>query len=388
MLDAISILQILSRPGAIAQDLDGSFFVFSHGESENSPSAAQTTSEAVSPSEGVFTPLFFDLSLQHRQSFSECHKFGREELLAALNLKRKLNDFRFLPKWKTADRASFDSDFFVIKSAINEGLLDKAVVMTEEQGERAPSPDERLYLLWQLLQNCSGNLFVYGHWNDNSGVLGATPELLFARKGQQIQTMALAGTLPKNKERSSELQAEQLLGDAKERLEHQFVIDDLTEKLQTFFKSSVPNRSVPNVSKAVVLVDGPKVIELPHLFHLFTAIEGTLDSGSVPTDSTDYELIRILHPSSALGLRSKNTPWGWLKNLRGHQNLGHFGAPFGLQTPDGFLCLVGIRNIEWGNGVAKIRAGCGIVALSEADREWQELRAKRESVKALLGISS
>lgn len=394
MLDAISILQILSRPGAIAQDVDGSFFIFTQGRGEFGRVENPRGYSVSNQPGGVFAAQFFDLSPIHWRAFEGCYKLERPELTEALNIKYNHNNFSYLPQWLPQERSHFDDDFSRIKTAIAAGQISKAVVMTSEHAEGAPSPDERLILLLRLLKNCPNHLFIYGHWDDQKGVLGATPELLFSRQGQHLRTMALAGTLPKDKSRPSLPQAQQLLADKKERLEHQFVVEDLTEKLDRFFASSVPTESSTDSTlehlHQRVLVEEPKVIELPHLFHLFTAIEGKLEVSSVPEDgfeaSVDYRLIKQLHPSSALGLRSSATPWSWLKNLRGHQSLGHFGAPFGVPTPNGFLCLVGIRNIEWSHGSSVIRAGCGIVELSQPDREWQELKAKRDSVKSLLGL--
>ena len=50
------------------------------------------------------------------------------------------------------------------------------------------------------------------------------------------------------------------------------------------------------------------------------------------------------------------------------------------------LCLVAIRNIEWQRQSVRIGAGSGIVAESELEQEFEELRNKREQVKQLFGI--
>lgn len=394
MVNASSIYQILSSPGAIAQDLDGSFFIFTQARNENRPSP-----------KGVFTPLYFDLSGTQYQGFTECLKIERHLLIQALEALDLKEESAFSPTWHLQPHRLFDEDFQSIQQLIGTGRLEKAVVMTVERAEGAPSPPQRAQMLLRLLQNCPNNLFIYGHWQDHSGVLGATPELLFSRSGHRVKTMALAGTLArkglqtpsaKNSETlgakdslntNAEL-AQRLLNDPKERHEHQLVVEDLTEKLQAPWPLAGNSAIAPS---GQVHIHGPQVIELPHLMHLHTAIEVVLpESLDVHSknfaESVDYQLIQRLHPSSALGLRSKVVSWSWLKTLNGHQELGHFGAPFGFNTADGFLCFVGIRNLEWSTGVSLIRAGCGLVRGSQPDREWQELSAKRDSVKALLGI--
>jgi menaquinone-specific isochorismate synthase len=250
--------------------------------------------------------------------------------------------------------------------------------MTTEFSPWRPQPGDLATLLLRLLQNCTPNLFIYGHWQGSSGVLGASPELLFYRRDQRVQTMALAGTLAKGKNGEPPQKGESLLQDPKELFEHQLVVEDLREKF-ALLETKLPPPSLE------LAVDGPAIIELPQLFHLQTRIEARHPSFAKQFEF-DRELISVLHPTSALGLRSSSTPWRWLQGLRGHQQLGHFGAPFGLNLPSGYLCLVGIRNLEWNSEGAFLRAGCGVVARSQADREWAELRAKRDSVKALFKI--
>jgi isochorismate synthase EntC len=48
--------------------------------------------------------------------------------------------------------------------------------------------------------------------------------------------------------------------------------------------------------------------------------------------------------------------------------------------------LVAIRNIQWQDEKIRLGSGCGIVKSSQIEREWQELKLKRESVKRMLSI--
>ncbi len=368
MVYANAIQQILSSPGAITQDFDGSFFVLTNCKTETSLSIAPGI-ELVGP-RPVFTPTFFEVSAKDLQYFKYCLKIERKVLASALE-NGAFEDPKFnLPSWEIQSKAHFDQDFAEIQRQIQGGTIEKAVVMTSERSSWTPSPTGKCSLLLSLLKKCPPHLHIYGHWTDSSGVLGASPEILFHREREKIHTMALAGTLPKAKPPEAPNSGSQLLDDQKERHEHQIVVEDLSEKLRT---------------DAKITTQGPKVIELPHLFHLQTQIEAQLEAPPT-SEEFDFRLIQRLHPSSALGLRSHKTHWHWLKNLFGHQELGHFGAPFGIALQEGYLCLVGIRNLEWNSTGSIVRAGCGIVAQSNSNREWQELWAKRESVKALLGL--
>lgn len=371
MVDANAIQQILSSPGAIAQDFDGSFFVLTDCKTETTLSF--TSGIELVPTRPIFTPSFFEVSQKAHHSFKYCLKIERKLLMRLLesgsNPKRAAIN---KSNWEVQPQLEFEQDFAEIQKQIHEGIIEKAVAMTTERSQWKPSSDEKGLLLLNLLRNCPQHLHIYGHWTNSSGVIGASPEILFHRHNEKIHTMALAGTLPKAKPPEPPTGGSQLLEDHKELHEHQIVIDDLTEKLKA--------------ETLKISIQGPHVIELPHLFHLKTQIQAELEAPPSATDF-DFHLVKRLHPSSALGLRSHQQHWHWLKNLKGHKHLGHFGAPFGIALEQGYLCLVAIRNLEWDATGSAVRAGCGIVNQSNSNREWQELWAKRESVKALLGLN-
>lgn len=275
--------------------------------------------------------------------------------------------------WQKYNRTYFEDDFQKIQSQIQSGLIDKAVLMTSEQSSWKPNSKEHQRMILNLLQKCPPHLYIYSHWDKESGVVGASPELLFYRNEKKIQSMALAGTQKHIKGALDHLDFSNnsLLTDAKEQIEHHYVVEDLRDKLASL-------SLVPTLSKL-------EVIELPHLLHLQTKLHLELDELPLSHDF-DYKLTQKLHPTAALGIRSKKIHWHWLRELKGHQNLGYFGAPVGLPLSNGFICLVGIRNLEWTANNSFIRAGCGIVSQSQMDKEWNELEAKRDSVKSLLGL--
>src|SRR5436309_2839333 len=66
-----------------------------------------------------------------------------------------------------------------------------------------------------------------------------------------------------------------------------------------------------------------------------------------------------------------------------------FGAPFGLEREDhSALALVAIRNLQLGGDRIRVGSGAGLLPESLLSREFEELRDKREQVKALFGVSA
>ncbi len=272
--------------------------------------------------------------------------------------------------WEEPDREAFADTLSHLQDSFCSGLAKKAVpvVFATAESERTSI----LPLITKLLQVPS-QLRVYGFWNQEGGILGATPEVLFERSGARLKSMALAGT---RRGVLNAIETKAFLNDAKERLEHQLVVDDLSERFSQWGKP---------------VLDSTKVLQLPTLAHLFTPIEVEAKVGF-------DEVAQSLHPTPALGVSPRKLGLNWMKTWDKPDLRERFGAPFGFRMDlDVEECLVAIRNIQWHDQLKdhikdhsrrhwKLGSGCGIVPQSRLESEWEELKAKRESVRSLLGL--
>jgi menaquinone-specific isochorismate synthase len=285
----------------------------------------------------------------------------------------EVKDFR----WTEPSRESFERQFTLIQNAFRQEGLKKAVPVVHASCVR-PIGESDLTSMLTALSRLPQTLTPYGFWrSDDTGVyreglLGATPEYLFSVKGSTLKTMALAGT--RSKAESPDGGAA-LMADPKERHEHQLVIDDIQAVLSKF---------------GAVKIGTTFAAELPTLFHLKTPIEVELKATS-DNEGGFEQLATALHPTPALGLSPRALGLGFLKRWDEVEDRGRFGAPFGvdLQLEDGSRvqdCVVGIRNIQWSDERVLLGSGCGVVPESQSDREWAELKLKRDSVRKILGI--
>lgn len=269
--------------------------------------------------------------------------------------------------WTGANFSAFSKSFYHLQSLFLKGSLNKGVPIVLDETTFRMSPDSIRSAFHRLLfYSKAWPFYLYGIWDLNEGILGATPEFLFKmstiQTKQVILTMALAGTRPRIKT----LNSSALLSDPKERREHQLVIDGIQSSLQ---------------SLGLVHVGETDELELPTLFHLMTPLS------LIPYDgvniSTDL-LVELLHPTPALGVHPKTEGAQW---LREHQERFRFGAPFGVCLPkQGFQCLVAIRNIQWVVDQLYIGAGAGVIAESQLEKEWAEIQSKILAVKEMFGI--
>lgn len=261
-------------------------------------------------------------------------------------------------QWEKPATEWFKMAFRRIRREVLAGRLQKMVPVLAEQGMLVCG--QPLSLLRRIL-SAPGNLWGYGHVAGNQGFMGATPELLFRLSGNELETMALAGTAKPGDQRD-------FLSDVKEIEEHQLVVSYLEERLGP----------IGTVSR-----EAREVLETSGLVHFKTRLRASLRT---PVEVGD--LVSLLHPTPAVGCLPRTDEW--LAKLGEYRSLlrapGFFGAPFGFSRDGEHHLVVAIRGVGWEGDRIVLPSGCGIVAGSAFDHEWRELRLKREAVLNLLGL--
>lgn len=261
--------------------------------------------------------------------------------------------------WLDADREDFRQSFDSIQALIHSGELHKAVPVAYR---RSSSPVGRGALARALTRSLTLSqnyaLNAYGIWDENSGLLGITPERLFTLHADQtMTTMALAGT------RTNEPGVPSLLRDPKEVREHAIVVEGISQRL-----SHIADYQIGPVSELV----------LNSLVHLHASISAT------PKTETSFEgWVRALHPTPAIGAWPLLEGMKWIQNDPHSRTRLRHGSPLGFIAP-GLTespCLVAIRGVEWTHEFAQITAGCGILAESLFEKEWVEVNSKMDSVQ-------
>jgi len=190
------------------------------------------------------------------------------------------------------------------------------------------------------------------------GLVGATPELLLRKRSGVVESRVLAGTSWNGGE----------LGTEKNLVEHRYAVDSLAERLQPFCR--------------VLDVPGePTVLALHNVSHLATDVRGRVRG--------EASLLRIagaVHPTAAVG----GTPRAAAVALIAEgMDRGRYAGPVGWvgAAGDGELG-VALRCAQLTGPVARLYAGCGIVADSDPEAEVREAAAKLRAVREALGQSS
>jgi menaquinone-specific isochorismate synthase len=273
--------------------------------------------------------------------------------------------------WDPVETIEFASLYESAQQGIARGDFQKIVPVMFEEGTfrteaRGPRPEDRLWpYVIARLSSLPRGLYAYGCSFNGRSFAGAAPEVLFQTYGLGYSTMALAGTRPISR-------AGELLRDHKELREHRFVVEDIARRLAPFGN---------------VEIGALGILQLPRIAHLVTPIFFR-ESGNERMSFA--EMVRRLHPTAALGVWPRTEAGErWLREADRDAQRAAFGAPFGLEREGRYaLALVGIRNMEWLGRAIRIGSGAGVIAESAMESEFEELRQKREQVKALFGIGA
>lgn len=227
---------------------------------------------------------------------------------------------------------------------IKQGLINK-VVMARCMTVDVPALDP-----FDVLSNLSGGIPYMLQLSPDVTFLGCTPEHLFKRDGDRLQTEALAGTSKNPSE---------LLSSRKDLAEFEWVLEDIQEKLGTI---------CDDIKHAPV---GTK--KTNDFYHLHSSFEAKLH-GHIG----DHDVLSLLHPTPAMG----GTPWcqarKTIKQLEPFRR-GWYAAPMGYYTKEQSEAIVCIRCALIIKNRMHLFSGTGIVEESDPYQEWDELNHKCEA---------
>ncbi|MBF8290312.1 MAG: Chorismate bind protein, partial [Chloroflexi bacterium] len=209
---------------------------------------------------------------------------------------------------------------------------------------------------------------VFAFRRDGRTFLGATPEQLVRTEGRELRTVAVAGSIRLGANAAEDaVLARTLLASEKDREEHAIVV------------SSIRGLLAP-ITDRLEVAAGPSVMTLRHVQHLVTEIEGTLSEANGL-----LALAARLHPTPAVGGEPRELALALIDEHEGFDR-GWYAGPIGWlgADGDGELC-VALRCGLVDHTRATLFAGCGIVADSDPDQEWEESRIKLRAVAGALG---
>ncbi|MFJ8864666.1 isochorismate synthase [Streptomyces sp. NPDC102473] len=202
-------------------------------------------------------------------------------------------------------------------------------------------------------------------------LVGASPELLVARRGGRLVANPLAGSAQRSNDLAEDVRrAAALLDSPKDLHEHAVVVDAIREALAPFCVSlDVPER--------------PTLVRTAAMWHLSTTLTGELRDPS----STALDLASALHPTPAVC----GTPTDVARQVIADSepfDRGAYTGMVGWQDADGDGdWVVTIRCAEAEGRTLRLFAGAGVVAESSPAAETAETAAKFRTFLSAVGAA-
>ncbi len=188
-------------------------------------------------------------------------------------------------------------------------------------------------------------------------VVGTSPEKLVQVEGRRVETRPLAGTRRRGSDSAEDGRLEkELLGDAKERAEHVMLVD-------------LGRNDVGRVSRpGSVSVDRLMEVErYSHVMHISSTVSGELREGK-----TSLDALRAAFPAGTVSGAPKIRAMEIIAELEPDQR-GVYAGSLGYVSFGGNLDMaITLRTVVAVDGMAYVQAGCGVVADSIPEREYEE----------------
>ena len=131
---------------------------------------------------------------------------------------------------------------------------------------------------------------------------------------------------------------------------------------------------------------GPRTVVAGQLLHLRTDFE--VDLKTVPFPNLGTDMLRLLHPTSAVGGMPKAAALEFLRRHEGYDRAYYSGflGPVNVTAPGVARLFENLRCLQVRAHEAVLYAGTGLTADSDPEREWQETEMKLQTVATVLTI--
>jgi anthranilate synthase component 1 len=192
-------------------------------------------------------------------------------------------------------------------------------------------------------------------------IVGSSPEVLVRVQNRRVTVRPLAGTRHRGETATEDQNlAEELLADPKERAEHLMLID-------------LGRNDVGRVAKtgSVEMTDQMAIERYSHVMHIVSEVQADLADGLCSMDA-----IRAAFPAGTLSGAPKIRAMEIINELEPVKRNIYAGAVGYISWHDDTDLAIAIRTAVIHDGKLHVQAGAGIVADSDAEKEWQETRNK------------
>ncbi len=232
-------------------------------------------------------------------------------------------------------------------------------------------------LIGRLATDAAANTFfadltAAGGDHVGAALVGASPELLVARRGEVVTCRPFAGSAPRSSDPVEDRANGAALAESAKNLhEHQLVVDEIRKALDPL---CVDLQIAPE----------PELSSTSTVWHLSTPISGRIRESS----TTALDLAVTLHPTPAVGGVPRDAAAALITELEGDRGF-YAGAVGWCDAAGDGKWVVSIRCavLSADRRAAVAHSGGGIVAESDPDDEVAETTTKFRTILSALGVN-
>ncbi len=229
----------------------------------------------------------------------------------------------------------------------------------------ARQTDANPFAVYRALRSINPSPYMYYLQLGDFHIIGASPELLARVEDGVVSTHPIAGTRPRGKDATEDLALEEeLKSDEKERAEHIMLVD--------LGRNDIGRISEPGTVEVTQLMD---VERYSHVMHLVSHVQGRLRAGL-----SQFDALRACFPAGTVSGAPKIRAMEIIAELEREKRGSYAGAVGYLDFSGNLDTAITIRTIVIKDNIAYIQAGCGIVADSIPEREYQESISKAQAL--------
>jgi anthranilate synthase component 1 len=258
-------------------------------------------------------------------------------------------------------REEFENAVVRAKEYVKSGDIIQVVLSQRFSGELTVDPFD----IYRALRTLNPSPYMFFLRMDETVVVGASPEVMVRKEGDQVELRPIAGTRPRGATAAAdETFAEELLADPKERAEHVMLVD-------------LGRNDLGRVCKiGTVKVSELMVIErYSHVMHIVSNVQGELAEGQ-----DAFDVVRATFPAGTLSGAPKVRAMEIIEELEGMRREVYGGAVGYFSFSGNMDMAIAIRTLVVKDGKVHLQAGAGIVADSDPAAEYMETVNKAKAV--------
>jgi len=278
-------------------------------------------------------------------------------------IKRLLTTHGTIPKLSsTLGRINLSQSEFIskvkkAKSYITDGDIFQTVLSKRFEFEI----DGSLIHFYRRLRDINPSPYMYFLKMGKLSVVGSSPEMLGRLDGRQVETFPIAGTRPIGKNTTeTEKLASSLIKDPKERAEHVMLVD-------------LARNDVSKVCRfgSVEVPDFMTIQKYSHVQHIVSRVTGRLEP-----EKDAVDVLKAIFPAGTVSGAPKKRAMEIIEELEPCRR-GPYAGALGYFSYNGNADFaITIRTLVARERNAYVQVGAGIVADSNAQREWNETEHK------------